>query len=68
LSAVALFFFVVVLGLFFLLLGGASLFVPDIIVSWVLLVAAVFDALSFLWIYSWFYNRGKFDLMKLPQK
>jgi hypothetical protein len=67
-STVALFGIVVVVGLLFMLLGGASLFVPDMSAAWMLLAAALFDAYLFLWIYEWFYNRGKFDLMKVPQR
>jgi hypothetical protein len=67
-SAIVLFFTVILFGLFFLLLGGASLFVPDPVISWILLMAAFVDAYGFFWIYGFFYHRSQFDLIKDPRK
>jgi hypothetical protein len=59
---------IILLGLLFLGLGGTGLFVPNQSISWMLCALAMLDALAFFWIYSWFYNSGRFDLMSLPRR
>jgi hypothetical protein len=62
-----LLFLIIFLGMTFLGLGGTGLFLPNQVFSWLLCASAVFDAFLFFWIYSWFYNSGRFDLMSLPR-
>jgi hypothetical protein len=31
-------------------------------------LGAAMDAYAFFWIYQWFYNSGRFDLMSLPRR
>ena len=68
LRAVLLVFLIVILGLAFVGLGGAGLFLPRQSVAWLLCLGAIFDAFRFFWIYRWFYNSGRFDLMSLPRR
>lgn len=68
LVTIVLFLAFALFGLLFLLLGGASLFVPHVGASWVLFVLALLDAYALFRIYGWFYNANKFDLMSLPQR
>lgn len=66
--AVVLVLFIILLGLLFVGLGGLGLFVPRQPISWMLCAFAMLDAFAFFWIYSWFYNSGRFDLMSLPRR
>lgn len=56
---------VVVLGVLFLLLGGAGLFVPDAVPALLLWAGALLVAWVFFWAYGWFYRFSRFDLMSL---
>jgi len=67
LRSVVLILFVVVFGLGFVGLGGASLFVPNQVAAWLLLGMAGLDAYIFFRVYGWFYHRTRFDLMSLPR-
>lgn len=58
----------VLLGLLFLLFGGAGLFVPYPLAAWALLLLAVLDAWGFFRAYGWFYHANHFDLMSLPRQ
>jgi hypothetical protein len=66
LRTVALITFVLCFGFGFLGLAGASLFVPVQGVAWLCWGLAALDAYLFFAVYGWFYNRNRFDLMKLP--
>jgi hypothetical protein len=68
LRSVVLLLFVVLWGLAFVALGGASLFVPGQYVAWLLWGLAAIDAYAFFRVYGWFYHRTRFDLMSLPQR
>ncbi len=68
LRSLLILFFIVVLGLMFLILGGASLFVPVQTVAWILWALAAADAYAFFRVYGWFYHRNWFDLMKVPRQ
>jgi hypothetical protein len=68
LRSVVLLLFVVLWGLAFVALGGASLFLPGQYVAWLLWGLAAIDAYAFFRVYSWFYHSTRFDLMILPQR
>jgi hypothetical protein len=55
-------------GMAFVGLCIASLFVPNQLVAWGLVVAAVIEAFAFLRLYGWFYHHSRFDLMTLPSQ
>ncbi len=55
-------------GLVFITLGGASLFVPQQQVAWLLWGLAALDAYAFFRLYGWFYHANRFDLMSLPRR
>ena len=55
------------LGMLFLGLGGAGLFVPNTGTAWTLFVFALLDAYALFRIYGWFYHAKSFDLMNLPR-
>jgi hypothetical protein len=54
--------------LLFLLLGGASLFVPDAGAAWLLFALALGDAYGIFRLYGWFHRSGRFDLMRIPNE
>jgi hypothetical protein len=56
---------VVCLGLLFLALGAAGMFVPVAIWAWVFFGLAVLDAYVLFRVYGWFYHANRFDLMKV---
>jgi hypothetical protein len=66
--SVVLLLFVVVCGLAFVALGGASLFVPSQAIAWLLWGLAALDAYAFFRGYGWFYHGNRFDLMSLPRQ
>jgi hypothetical protein len=68
LRSAVLLLFVVVSGLAFVALGGASLFVPNQAMAWLLFGLAALDAYIFFLGYGWFYHRNRFDLMSLPRQ
>jgi len=59
---------VVGLGLVFLILGAAGLFVPDAVTAWVLWALALCDAYALFRVYGWFYHANWFDLMKIQAR
>jgi hypothetical protein len=67
-SSILLVAFAAVLGMAFLGLGAASLFIPNPSESLMFLGASILDAWLFYWIYGWFYRFCRFDLMSLPRK
>ena len=64
----ALFLAFIVLGLAFLGLGLAGLFVPDQAVAWLCWLLAVVDGYALFRIYGWFYHANRFDLMSIPTR
>jgi hypothetical protein len=56
------------LGMLFLALGGAGLFVSNTTTAWTLFVFALLDAYALFRIYGWFYHANRFDLMNLPRQ
>jgi hypothetical protein len=50
----------------FLALGAAGLFVGQQSIAWLLVGLAALSAYAFFRLYGWFYNRGWFDLMRVP--
>ena len=63
-----LFVVIISLGLAFLGLGAAGLFVPNAPMAWILWVLAVLDAYALFGVYGWFYHANRFDLMAVPQR
>jgi uncharacterized membrane protein YbaN (DUF454 family) len=63
-----LFAVVISLGLTFMGLGAAGLFVPNAPAAWGLLILAVLTAFALFRIYGWFYHTNHFDLMSLPRR
>jgi hypothetical protein len=68
LSAILLVLCIVVLGLLFVGLGAAGLFVPDALKSFLFWGGAFLDAWVFFWVYGWFYRFSRFDLMAVPRQ
>ena len=66
--SVVLLLFVIVCGLVFVALGGASLFVPSRAIAWLLWGLAALDAYAFFRGYGWFYHGHRFDLISLPRQ
>ena len=66
--ALLLIFLMVGFGLGFIGLGGVGLFLPNAPTAWMFCLGAAMDAYAFFWIYQWFYNSGRFDLMSLPRR
>jgi hypothetical protein len=66
--ALLLIFLMVGFGLGFIGLGGVGLFLPNALTAWMFCLGAAMDAYAFFWIYQWFYNSGRFDLMSLPRR
>jgi hypothetical protein len=66
--SIALVSAILAFGILFMVLGGAGLFVPNAAISWLLSLAAVFDAYLLFRIYGWFYNANRFDLMTFPRR
>jgi hypothetical protein len=66
-SSVLLVGIVVMLGMAFVGLGAASLFVPMPLTSYMLWAGAILVAWVFFRVYSWFYRFCRFDLMSLPK-
>jgi len=68
LRTLILFFTIISLGLAFVGLGAAGLFVPNAPAAWSLLILAVLTAYALFRIYGWFYHANRFDLMSLPRR
>lgn len=52
----------------FVVIGGASLFVPRQYIAWLLWGLASVVAYGFFRVYGWFYHANRFDLMNLPRR
>ena len=68
LRSFALWVSVMILGFLFVALGGAALFVPAGVISWLLLLLAVIAGYTLFRIYGWFYHANRFDLMNIPRQ
>lgn len=67
-SSVMLIGTMTILGLLFLVLGGAGLFVPDWQAATGLWLGALIDAWLIAWVYGLFYRFCRFDLMNIPRQ
>ena len=68
LSTLILFGTIATLGIGFVALGLAGLFVPHALMAWSLCLLAVADAYVLIRVYGWFYRRSRFDLMNFPRR